>query len=101
MNDSDELREAVKLWLNNEYKAITKYGHIVNWDTSKVTSMSGMFCNANKFNQDIGNWDTSNVTNMKRCLVVLKSLINIGGWNTSKVTNMIWMFENAYDFNEY
>ena len=33
---NNELREAVKLWLNNESKAITKYGHISLWDTSKV-----------------------------------------------------------------
>jgi hypothetical protein len=35
MKDSDELRKVVKLWLANESKAITKYGHISLWDTSK------------------------------------------------------------------
>jgi len=39
MKDSDELREAVKLWLDNESTAITKYGHISLWNTSKVTDM--------------------------------------------------------------
>ena len=64
MKDSDELREAVKLWLKDESKAITKYGHIGNWDTSNVTSMCCMLDNAANFNQDIRNWDTSKVTNM-------------------------------------
>ena len=37
MKDSDELREAVKLWLRDEFTAILKYGHISLWDTSNVT----------------------------------------------------------------
>jgi hypothetical protein len=40
MKDSDELREAVKLWLTNESTATTKYGYISLWNTSKVTDMS-------------------------------------------------------------
>jgi hypothetical protein len=36
MKDSNELREAVKLWLGDESKAITKYGYIRLWDTSKL-----------------------------------------------------------------
>jgi surface protein len=46
------------------------------WNTSKVTTMSGMFRAANKFNQ------------------------NIGSWNTSKVTNMQEVFRNASTFNQ-
>ena len=61
MKDSKELSEAVKLWLDDESKAIIKYGHIGNWDTSKVTEMYSMFHGAKKFNQDIGGWDTSKV----------------------------------------
>ena len=62
MKDSDELRKAVKLWLNNESKAKNKYGHIGNWDTSNVTNMIWMFRGAKKFNKDyIINWDTSKV----------------------------------------
>ena len=36
MKDSNELREAVKLWLRDEFTAITKYGHISLWDTSNI-----------------------------------------------------------------
>ena len=64
MKDSKELREAVTLWLVDESTAISKYGHISNWDTSNVTDMNRMFFGAKEFNQDIGNWDTSKVTNM-------------------------------------
>ena len=65
MKDSNELREAVKIWLTNESTEITKYGHISLWDTSNVTNMACMFLGASNFNKDyISNWDTSNVTNM-------------------------------------
>ena len=101
MKDSDELREAVKLWLNNESKAITKYGHISLWDTSNVTDMSNMFYDAYNFNQDIGRWNTSNVTDMS---LMFNNAYNfnqdIGNWNTSNVTNMSWMFFGAKEFNQ-
>ena len=61
MKDSDELREVVKLWLNNESTATTKYGHISRWNTSNVTDMNRMFFNTENFNEDIGGWDTSKV----------------------------------------
>jgi len=101
MKDSDELREAVKLWLDNESQAITKYGHISLWDTSNVTDMRNIFGNTNKFNEDIGGWDTSNVTDMTGMFRGSKEFNkDIGEWNTSNVTNMSWMFSRANKFNE-
>ena len=35
---------------------------ISKWDVSKVTDMSGMFCEAEGFNADISKWDVSKVT---------------------------------------
>jgi len=126
MKDSVELRKAVKLWLKDKSKAITKYGHISlwntsnvtsmskmfigapnfnqdigNWDTSKVTDMSKMFCESKKFNQDIGRWDTSNVTNMSYTFDYAKEFNqDIGNWDTSNVTDMHWMFLGANNFNQ-
>ena len=101
MKDSKELRKAVKLWLRDESKAITKYGHISLWDTSKVTDMSFMFWWDSNFNEDIGGWDTSNVTNM---CTMFRGATNfnqdIGGWDTSKVTDMMFMFRDATKFNQ-
>ena len=89
MKDSEELREAVKLWLTNESKAIKTYGHISLWNTSNVTDMSKMFWCSNNFNGDIGKWDTSNVTDMCYMFFGAKEFNqDIGGWNISNVTNM-------------
>jgi surface protein len=101
MKDSNELREAVALWLSDEYKAIIKYGHISLWDTSNVTDMSWMFDTAIKFNQDIGNWNTSNVTDMSDMFnTAIKFNQDIDKWNIKKVTNMYGMFSGAENFNQ-
>ena len=101
MKDSNELRDAVKHWLTNESKAITKYGHISLWDTSNVTDMCWMFLGANNFNQDIGNWDTSKVTNMSHMFQRATNFNeDIGNWDTSNVTNMRQMFLCTHNFNQ-
>ena len=102
MKDSDELREAVTLWRSEESIAITKYGHIRLWDTSKVTDMSYMFYGASKFNKDIGGWDTSKVTTMSGMFYNAKEFNQaIGNWDTSKVTDMIHIFNGASNFNQH
>ena len=40
------------------------YGNISNWNTSKVTDMSGLFQDLTNFNSDIKKWDTGNVIDM-------------------------------------
>ena len=70
-------------------------------DTSKVTDMRGMFCNATSFNQPIGNWDTSNVTDMSFMFAGAASFNQpIGNWDTSRVTDMSSMFSHAISFNQ-
>ena len=73
-------------------------------DLSRLTDMSGMFENAQAFNQNIGNWDVSSVTNM---MSMLGSAYNrmafnqdISDWDVSSVTNMSYMFQQAQSFNQ-
>ena len=71
---------------------------ISSWDTSNVTNMSDMFGGTNLTSLDLSGWDTSQVTNMSDMFSFATSLTNIGNlsnWDTSKVTNMSYMFSNA------
>ena len=74
---------------------------VTSWDTSSVTTMSGMFQNNSAFNQDIGNWNTSTLTDMY-AMFQYNSAFNqdIGNWNTSNVTNMSNMFQYNSAFNQ-
>jgi len=73
-------------------RAINFNTNISLWDTSKVTTMEGMFCGQTSFQQPIGSWNTANVTNMKG--MFNGSVFNqpIDSWNVSKVTDMSYMF---------
>jgi surface protein len=74
---------------------------IDTWDVSAVTNMSGMFANTQQFNQPIGSWNTSAVTNMLGVFANTQQFNQpIGSWNTSSVTDMSAMFTNAYVFNQ-
>ena len=53
-NNSDvacpTIQDMVDTWLTDQEAAITKYGSIENWDTSRVTDMSNLFKDATAFN---------------------------------------------------
>ena len=79
INDSN-IHEAIAAWTTDYVMAEPVYGLIPSWDTSLVTSMSGLLCglrtdgnchcthciDVDMFNEDIAAWDTSSVTNMER-----------------------------------
>ena len=104
--NNETIREAVKEWLDDATKAESKYGHISSWDVSEVTDMSGLFKDAEEFNDDIGSWDVSNVTNMKEMFEgeyhkeTQAFNQDIGGWDTSNVTDMSGMFAYCESFNQ-
>ena len=68
-------------------------------DTSKVTSMYGMFYFCSSLTQlDLSNFDTSNVTGMSLMFGNMYDLttLDISGFDTSNVTSMSNMFNNCY-----
>ena len=76
-------------------------GDIYYWDVSNVETMEEMFCTARKFNQDISQWDTSEVTQMNGMFYEAKSFDQpIGDWNVRKVANTNCMFCDAESFNQ-
>ena len=99
--NNETIREAVKLWLEDEASATKKYGHIKDWDTSGVSLMNSLFRNARDFNNDIGLWNTSNVISMSLMFWNASSFNqNIGKWDVSNVTDMSGMFCHAESFNQ-
>ncbi len=66
-----------------------------NFNTSKVTNMSGMFYHCSSLTSlNLSNFDTSNVTNMSSMFYYCSSLtsLNVSSFNTSNVTDMFGMF---------
>jgi len=107
------ISEAVAGWLDTTKRTITekKYGHINDWDTSQVTSMTLLFSGLTSFNEDISNWDTSQVTDMSHMFSGATSFdkdINTRKtsfkrqkhWDTSNVKDMTAMFQEASSFNQ-
>jgi hypothetical protein len=77
-------------------------GKPLEWVTSNVRNMSGMFSNAKAFNQPL-EWDTRNVTNMQGMFINARGFNNGGKpleWVTSNVTDMSNMFQDASAFNQ-
>ena len=75
---------------------------INNWNINTVSnvSMNSMFQLNTVFNQPIGNWNTSRVTNMTGMFQQASFNQPIGNWNTSAVTNMASMFNINSNFNQ-
>ena len=124
INSQVDLQKAVNMYIKAGTKAdaISKYGHIKMWDTSKVKSMKGLFADVTaydkssdykaglkSFNGDIGHWNTSKVTDMSSIFGVYEYPHifsatsfnqNIGSWDTSNVKNMNGMFYYVPSFNQ-
>ena len=80
-------------WCEVSIAAEAKYGHIHDWDTSRVTSMNNLFCNKRNFNDDLSNWDVSAVTDMSRMFHRASSYSgDLSNWDMSAVTNIRRMF---------
>ena len=94
--DNDSLREAVRLYLRDEYResVLADHGPMEHWDVSGVTSMSGLFDRPRGYGYeripDLSRWDVSNVTNMSHMFLNCKQLdCDLSKWDVSKVTDMV------------
>jgi len=100
------IRQAVQDYrISGERKStvISTYGHISNWDVSRVTDMYELFSYATpfSFNEPLNNWNVSNVTNMTGMFHNATSFNQpLDNWNFSKVRNAKNMFKNARSFNQ-
>ena len=95
------IRYAVWLWTYHRNLAILRYGHISQWDTSRVTNMNHLFRGSTEFNDDISKWDVKNVTSMKGMFAHASSFNQpLDGWNVSNVRDMSGIFRQATAFNQ-
>ena len=85
-------------YLNNVTSIDLKY-----IDTSKVTSMNGMFRNCTSLTKlDLSNFDTSNVADMNRMFDRCSSVttLDLSGFDTSNVKSMSDIFIRCYSLKE-
>jgi len=74
---------------------------VSNWDTSRVTDMTGVFMMCERFNAEIGKWDVSKVTTMEDMFNGAHDFNrSIGKWDVSKVKMFDGTFRNAHDFHQ-
>ena len=98
---NNNIKDAVNLWCDYEDQANDFFGHISEWDVSRVTDMSNLFEDKIDFNEDISKWDVSNVTNMCNMFSSAESFDqSLCCWDVSNVTNMNYMFNWAKSFNQ-
>jgi surface protein len=61
----ENFKQAIALWFENKEQCKFRFGHISDWNTSRVTNMEMAFYFRRDFNEDIGQWNVSNVTDMR------------------------------------
>ena len=95
------LAESVAEWLANRNATEAVLGPIGQWETSGVTSLEGLFSNAEGFNEDISGWDTSAVTSMRDTFLgALSFNADVGGWDVARVVDFRRTFLLAQSFSQ-
>jgi surface protein len=98
--NNSNLKELIQNWSKNPTD-IHLIKLIENADTSKVTTMAGLFRYRDNFNLDISAWDVSSVTNMSFMFYGAESFNqDISSWDVSSCASMWSMFYKAKEFNQ-
>jgi Mycoplasma protein of unknown function, DUF285 len=104
--DDATIHEAVQLLWNGSARdraeVLKRYGPMEHWDTSRVTSLAGLFRGLDRFRgEGLSNWDTSKVTSMSDTFSGCSDLnpTESLAWNSSFVTTMSRMFLSTTSFD--
>jgi surface protein len=87
--------------MDSMFTSCSLFNSPVNFNTTLVTNMSGMFYVASAFNQSVSNFNTANVlymNNMFRSATAFNQ--SVSNFNTAKVINMYCMFYSNPTFNQ-
>ncbi|EGA8608884.1 DUF285 domain-containing protein, partial [Campylobacter jejuni] len=96
--DTSEITDMSKLFFNSTR---TDFSGIEKWNTSKVTTMEGMFWGCERFNQDLSSWDVSKVETMADMFTYCENFNqDISGWDVRNVKDMDSMFTYCSTFNQ-
>jgi Mycoplasma protein of unknown function, DUF285 len=81
--------------------AVTFNSSIKDWDMGHVTTMKGIFYEAEAFDQDVSPWNVASVSDFSYAFSYAYAFTgqgNISSWNTSSAVSMQHMFHNGPSF---
>jgi surface protein len=98
---TDEIfSEVIALWFQDEEECTRRFGHISDWNTSRITNMRCSFQYKWGFNEDISRWDVRNVTRMSYMFAGATAFNgDLSQWDVGNTTDMSYMFFGATAFN--
>jgi len=99
--NSDELKDAVRVYAADKQTGINTYGIIDCWDVIRITDASAIFNGLETFNEKLSCWDMSKVittNSMFQGAIAFNQPLAM--WNVSNVIDMMDMFGWARSFNQ-
>ena len=80
--DDTTIAPAATAWCDDSTSAAAVYGDISTWDTSRVTTMAGLFSEQTTCNPNVKSWDVSNVTDFSG-MFFKAGAFNQGPWRAT------------------
>ena len=98
-SSTEQLQEAVDLWVLDSIEAVYVHGHISTWDVSQLSSLGQVFRDKHSFNSDISSWDVSNVEDFYYTFSSAHQFNrDLSSWDVSNAISMHMMFQGCHSF---
>lgn len=85
---------------SNVFEGLSSFNEPLRWNTSSASTMMSMFSSCGAFNQSLSSFDTSRVTSMRGIFYSAVSFTGTGlaNWDTALVTDMNYFASGALEF---